>query len=109
MVFPMDDLLWRAWATMNDSILWWKTAIVNYDKESLLLTRALYNIDKEFDFPLFNKMVEAAIKEDLLNSDFYKNATKGIEVQIIWDSSEQIRTSLSYEEVIKKYFIPKQK
>jgi len=110
MVFNVDELHWRATITMNDSMLAWRfnwnsldTQLIHYSTETLIKSKAIYNIDEKLGFPLFNRMRREAFNENQRMKFFYQDMKPFIEVQVFWKTSDRVKQSLSVDDIMKKF------
>jgi hypothetical protein len=112
MVYEIEELKWRAWVTMFDSIIagrqnwdWSTEQMLEYNTETLLKSKAIYNIDEQLWFPMFKQITDKSIKENNGNLKQLINwSTKAIEIQIFGKDKEKVTWALNYEQLIKKYF-----
>ena len=110
MVFGVDELHWRATITMNDSMLAWRfnwnsldTQLIHYSTETLIKTKAIYNIDERLGFPIFNRMRWESFRENQRMRLFYEEMKPFIEVQVYWKTSDRVKESLSVDDIMKKF------
>jgi hypothetical protein len=110
MVFDIDELHGRATITMNDSMLAWRfnwssldSQLIEYSTETLIKSKALYNIDEKLDFPMFDRMRWEAFNENKKMKFFYQEMKPFIEVQVYWKTSDRVKESLSVDDVKKKF------
>ncbi len=110
--YTIDELEWRAWVTLYDSMLSWKIwevwdtkQMLDYTTETLIKAKAIYNMDERLWFPIHEWLKKEAINTNNWQmSRFFNSMKPYVEVHIFWWNSKNVREALSETDFINKYF-----
>ena len=111
MVYNIDELNWRAWVTIYDSMLssrfnwnWELWQMLEYTTETLIKAKSIYNIDERLGFPIHNRLKQWAI--DWNNGRWvwlYSSMKPYVEVQIFWSTKDKVNKAINKQELLN-YF-----
>jgi len=110
--YTIDELKWRAWVSIYDSMLSWKIwkpwdtkQMLEYTTETLIKAKAIYNIDERLGFPIHNRLKQEAINvNNWKMKRFFEWVKPYVEVHIFWGNSKKVKEALTKKDFIVKYF-----
>jgi len=110
--YTIDELKWRAWVTIYDSMLSWRIwkswdtkQMLEYTTETLIKAKAIYNIDERLGFPIHNRLKQEAINvNNWKMKRFFEWVKPYVEVHIFWGNSKKVKEALTKKDFIVKYF-----
>jgi len=110
--YTIEELEWRAWVTLYDSMLSWRIwkpwdtkQMLEYTTETLIKAKAIYNIDEKLGFPIHNRLKQEAINvNDWKMKRFFEWVKPYVEVHIFWGNSQKVKEALTEKDFIEKYF-----
>lgn len=110
--YTINELEWRAWVSLYDSMLswqlWWHWTtkqMLEFTNETLINAKAIYNIDERLGFPIHNRLKQQAILANNWKMSWFFNwINPYVEVHIYWWNSKKVQEALSEQDFVNKYF-----